>query len=485
MSDILKRVYSQITDDPRISEYKINEELFSGDHFAAFSISSDDFKKDYSRLRYITCNFAGLISKVIADMLFGEPITIQDPDNQDFIDGLVFENKLDTLFYEHSIANSYFGDNIFKIRVINGQISIGDTPPALYFPELDPSDARALPKKIHLAWIVPTNGDNYLVVETHEPPFVRTTIGRIDKKDSLVEVDVDAFNKLAGTSYQKEVDTKINRYLVKHVPNWKTRGHFGISDFVDLKPLFFALNNRMTKTDNILDKHSDPILAVPEGVLDENGKVSKDAFTLFEIPESGEKPEYIVWNANLDNAFKQIDKMVEFLFMFSETSPDSMGMGKGGSAESGRALKLKLLRTIAKRNRKKLYYDEAIKDLIYTAELLAQANGFTISKDMNAKPTKPQLPDILWQDGIVNDEVERTDIVIKKVEAGIESKQDAIMELDEVDEDTAKETLKTIDDEAPETDFTSFVDQNGGARPPVNNKGGKPGEKKKENPAAE
>jgi len=65
---------------------------------------------------------------------------------------------------------------------------------------------------------------------------------------------------------------------------------------------------------------------------------------MFEMDEAGNKPEYIVWNANLDSAMKEIDKMVEFLFMFSETSPDALGLGKGGQAESGRALKMKLLR---------------------------------------------------------------------------------------------------------------------------------------------
>ena len=35
---------------------------------------------------------------------------------------------------------------------------------------------------------------------------------------------------------------------------------------------------------------------------------------MIEVAEKGEKPEYIVWNASLEVAFKEIDKLVEFLF---------------------------------------------------------------------------------------------------------------------------------------------------------------------------
>lgn len=479
----LEQIYKGLQDDNRVAAYRIYENLFNGDHFTAFAIKSDNFKDEYTRLRYVVCNFAGLVSKVIADMLFGEPVSFRDDANQDWIDAFVFENDLNTLFYEHSIANSYFGDNIFKLRVENNIIKVEDTPPALYLPELDPGNVRAKPKRVNLMWKHTIDKDEYIVVETHEAPQVLTRVGKVIKKGEtkIEDMDVEAFNKMAGTSYQAEVKTGINRNLVIHVPNYKARGYFGLSDFLDIKPLLFALNNRMTKTDNILDKHSDPILAVPEGVLDEDNKVRKEAFTMFEMDESGNKPEYIVWNANLDNAMKQIDKLVEFLFMFSETSPDVLGMGKGGQAESGRALKMKLLRTIAKRNRKKLYYDKAIKELVFTAELLAKKNGYKIGEDFKSlNIATPTPPEVVWQDGIVNDEVERTDIMIKKVEAGLMSEKRAIKDLEGVKDDEAEEILKEITEEREsKADFTSFVDNKGGNRPPAKgNEKNKPGEQK-------
>ncbi len=472
----LKQIHTKLLNDNRFKDYRVYEQLYLGQHFSAFSIKSEDFKDEYARLRYVVCNFAGLASKVIADMLFGEPMRFIDDKNQEFIDALVFEKGLDTLFYEHAVANSYFGDNLFKIRVQKDELFIEDQPPLLYLPELDPSNVRAKPEVINLAWILRKGDDSYLVVEKHAPPIITTEIGQIIKEgETIKQIAVETANSLLKTDFQERVDTKINRFLVKHVPNPKPRGHFGVSDYVDLKELLFALNNRMSKTDNILDKHSDPILAVPGDILDEEGNIRKEAFNMFEIGEDGAKPEYIVWNANLDTAMKQIDKLVEFLFMFSETSPDVLGLGKG-QAESGRALKMRLLRTIAKRNRKKLYYDREIKDIIFTAELLAANNGYKISDDFkNIKPKNPQPPETKWQDGIVNDEVERTEIAIQQVDGGLLSKKRAIMDLHGVKEKEADEILKEIEEEGKDSDFTSFVDKNGGNNPFVKPKPGKPG----------
>lgn len=477
-----KQIVDYLTNNPRLNQYRIYEELYKGDHYAAFAIESDDFKKDYAKLRYITANFAGLISKVIADMLFGEPILLQDETNQEWLDALVHENNLDELLYEHALANSYFGDNLLKIRVEDNVLKIEEAPPTVYVPELNPGNVAATPKRIHLAVPAAIAGDKYYIIETHEPPKILTKVIRVDKKGGAVDVPVQSYNELAGTTLQEEYDTRVNRFLVVHVPNPKPRGHFGQSDYLDLKTLFFALNNRMTKIDNILDKHSDPILAVPEGILDEDGQPNKQAFNLFEVPENGEKPEYVVWNANLDIAFTQIDKIIEMLFMFSETSPDVMGMGKSGQAESGRALKMRLLRTIAKRNRKKLYYDHAIKELLYTAQLLAKANpGVVPSKDIKTTLAEPAIPRIVWQDGVVNDEIERTDTVLKKVDAGVKSKKQAIIELEDVTEAEAEEQLAEIEEQNKQYDFTSFIDEN--AKPDDKgkpNEKGKPEDKAKE-----
>lgn len=437
----------------RLGDYDYFMRLFMGEHFEAFNmrIGDERYTREYGKLRYVMINFAGLVSKVVADMLFSEQPSFSDPDgnkdNQKFLDALVHENSLHIQNYESALSNSALGDALYKIRIgerfpgdKKPTVIIEDITPSVYFPSVNGFNVRQEPAEKVLAWTFWKGKSKYLRKEIH-------TIGQIENQIWSMENDrvlTQQSLSLLGPDFPQFEDTKIDRSLVIHVPNWKTGNrYFGISDYQDLDKLFYAINNRMTKTDNILDKHSDPILAVPPGVLDEKGEVKKKALGVIEVGDeaNGGKPEYIVWNASLENAFKQIEKLVEFLFMVGEISPDVLGMGQGQS-DSGRALKLKILRTIAKVARKKLYYDRALKEVLYVAMLVAKEHNIKVA-DLSA-PSKPFYPDIEWQDGLPADMAEQVDIEAKRTDAGNTTVVDSIMRLDGVDEETAKKKAAEI-----------------------------------------
>lgn len=108
--------------EERLKNYNYFEKLFLGDHFQAFNVRIDDaqYTKNYQKLRYVMVNFAGLMSKVVADMLFSEPIIIKagEKGDQEFIDALVHENNLNTQFYESALSNSYLGDALLKLELV-------------------------------------------------------------------------------------------------------------------------------------------------------------------------------------------------------------------------------------------------------------------------------------------------------------------------------------------------------------------------------
>lgn len=441
----------------RLDDYEYFERLFFGQHFDAFRIRIDNkmYGEVYNQLRYVKANFAGLVSKVCADMLFSEGIEISaDDGDQEFIDALVRTNKLDIQFYESALSNSYLGDALFKVRIGKRHPSsateqptviIEDITPTVYFPTIDQFNVRQDPETKELAWTFTVGKKTYLRKEIHTAGKIENKVYEMQANKIMQEVGLEI---LGIKDLQPVVETKIEESLLIHVPNWKTgRRYWGISDYYDLDALFYAINNRLTKTDNILDKHSDPILAVPEGILDEKGQVKKGSLGMVEVPAgvgNEGKPEYIVWNASLDNAFKEIEKLVEMFFMISETSPDILGMGQG-QAESGRALKLKLLRTIAKVSRKKLYYDHAIKEVLYTAQKLAKAWGVEVDGVKLKK--EPVFPSIEWSDGLPIDISEQIDNETKALDAGITSKADAIMRTYGYDKETAEKMVKEITDE--------------------------------------
>src|SRR3990167_2721175 len=436
----------------RLNDYEYFEKLFMGDHFTAFNIRIDDpnWNKTYSKLRYVKVNFAGLISKVVSDMLFSEPITVKVPDgDQDFVDALWFENKMDMQVYESALTNSYMGDDLFKLRVgkrnptdEESTIIAEEVTPAIYFPIIDPFNVRAEPSAQELAWTFTRGKTTYLRKEIHTPGMIENKLYEMQGNKIVKEI-MDPRTILGNIpGLEPVVDTGIERSLIIHVPNWKTGNrHFGISDYYDLDSIFYAINNRLTKTDNILDKHSDPILAVPSGVIDEKGNVRKKALGVIEVGEGERGPEYIVWDASLENAYKEVEKLVEFMYLIGEISPDVLGLGQGVS-DSGLALKFKLMRTIAKTARKKLYYDRAIKETIYVAQLLAKAHGIKI--DGVALTKEPVIPEIDWADGLPIDNAEQIENETKAIDAGLTTKKASIMRIYGVDEKTADTMLKDI-----------------------------------------
>lgn len=467
----------------RLSNYQYFEQLFDGDQYEAFRlrVNSDEYNKAYSKLRYVMVNFAGMISKIAADFLFSEKVTLKmsDEGDQKFVQALWDENNLDSQVYESALSNSYNGDAVFKVRVgkrhpnsKESTIIIEEITPRIYFPVNDPFNVRAEPLKKELAWVFKKGNDRYLRKEIHEPGIIRNEVFTM-KSNSEVDAAAD-LSVLGIPGLTPTQDTLIEESLVVHIPNWKKGSKWnGISDYNDLDSLFYAVNNRMTKVDNILDKHSDPILMVPPGVLDENGKVKKKALGVIEIGEgeSG-KPEYIVWDASLENAFKEIEKLVEFLYMIGEVSPDVLGLGEGVS-DSGRALKFKLMRTIAKVARKKLYYYIGLRQVLYVAQLMAKAHNIKVG---GLTLTKPAVkPDIKFADGLPIDDKELIETETMAIDSGITSKRDSMMRVYNIDEKTADERMKEIEAEKPKIELpVSGVGNN-----PFNKNGGKPAQNPK------
>jgi hypothetical protein len=450
----------------RLNYYDYFERLFLGQHFNAFNVKIDSelYGREYGRLRYVVANFAGLISRIVSDLLFGEPIVIKVPDgDQEFIEVLWDENKLDTQCYESALSNSYMGDGVFKIRAglrtPSDTVStciIEDITPKIYFPRVNGFNVRENPNETTLAWTFKSDDTTYLRTEKHIPDkqIIENHVYEMNGNELVKEVDVGTYFNL-----QPQVYTGITESLIYHVPNWKTGDrYFGISDYSDLDSLFYAVNNRLTKIDNILDKHGDPILTVPQGILDEHGRVNKKALGVIEVHEGeNNKPEYIVWDASLESAFKEIEKLVEMIYLMGEISPDILGLGQGVS-DSGRALKFKLIRTIAKVSRKRNYYDRVIKDMLYTAQVFCKKWGLQV--DGRTLKGEPVYPEIEWADGLPVDSIGQMDIETKAIDAGISSKKAAIMRVYGVDEKSAEAMLKESDAEKPKIELPKFGNSN-------------------------
>lgn len=440
----------------RLEKYAFNSKLFDGNHFDAFKIKVDNalYNRNYSRLRYIVNNFPGLISKICADMLFGDKPRISFPlganknDNHKWLENWQHDNHFITSCYESAMTNSYKGDTIFKLRVghlndpTETSVIVEQNQPDIFFPHLDPTNISAEPKEIELAYLLQINGKDYLRKEIHTAGMIRNELWKMNGSEVTKQVPLSMLDK----NLLEEEDTGINRLLVVHIPNWKDgRSYFGKDDYYDLDTLFFAINNRISKIDNILDKHSDPILAIPEGILDEEGHVKRENLGLFEMSQNGDKPEYVVWNAQLTAAFDEIDRLMQSLYMFSEISPDAFGQFDDATAASGRALKYRMMRTVAKVKRKQLYFDRGMKEVVYIAQLLAIKHGV---KAMGVSYVgSPEVPSIEWSDPIPQDSYEQAQEEELRLASGNQTLVDSIINIDHLTQEQAEEKVKEIQKE--------------------------------------
>lgn len=440
--------------------YSLHESIFMGKHFDAFRQKAKEVSREYAQLRYVACNFGKMMSMLSADMLFEEFPTITLPGGDEkFLNDALDINNFHTQLYEAGAEQSYLGDVVLRARAKDGQLVMEDVQPHHYEPVLNPLNVRAEPTAHVLQWkveLVTASGKktNALYKEIHYKGRIEYELWEIDSSTGQLSIKLnvgDYFKDADGKPQQDVVETGIDDFLVVHIPNYRNNTHyFGayFSDYADLMSLFYAINNRMTRVDNILDAHGEPILAVPDGVLDEEGKVRRESFGMIEINSmeaNGTMPQYIVWDAKLESAFEEVDRLVDYLFMFSDISPSLFGRDKDGQAESGRALKYRLLRTLAKKHRKELYFDANLKRFFFTVQKFAAAHNLTAK---GTKITKnPVEPTIKWQDGIINDALEQIEIEERKLDAGLTTKAESIATLEGITVEEAEKKAKQIAEE--------------------------------------
>jgi len=436
-------------DKARIERYARANRLLDCDHKEAFTRAKELLKYESDRTAlYLALNFCGLVSRLSGDMLFGEAVKVGPDTARQIWD----DNDLQTAMWEAAVSGSAEGDAVFKVRYGRRQDwAEGDdpiiepVPSNLFFPVLNPDNVREM-KSAVIAWEVKASDEpgarKYLRREIHEPGVIRNELWTIDGSRLGSQVELATLEQYRDL--EEVQPTGYPGLLVFHVPNVGKRGAFwGISDYQDIADINDELNNRMSRIGTILDKHSFPKLLLPPGLMQFDERlgrwyVPKEQLEALEIDpgQSGDLPKYLVWDAQLSAAFQHVDKLVEFLLATGEISPAALGMDSGGIAESGRALRFRLLRTIAKISRKKSYFDRAIKEMLFAAQVLQNVHG---------NGPKPEPVTLEWADGLPNDDEELADRVNSRVAAGTMSRRRALVVADGLEGDALDEEIAEIE----------------------------------------
>lgn len=462
----------------RLQKYKANRALFEDEH-------AEVYKEQFRRIERVIGNFDEVISYTtvfnyqklmtlkIADFVFGEPpkITVGDEKKQEIINKIIHDTDLYNKLYMSAIDVSRYGDAVMQATKAEdtGRAKIDVISPAFWFPVVNDNDLKEFEYHCFCrVYIIDSEKKKYgLRVQIHCPskPSV------CEEHHYELNGGVGGFSIGKELTEEKEIHRKtgVTSCPVFRISNTPTSDRvFGVDDYGSIDSVVSELEVRVSQISKVLDKFSSPAMSGPAKVMVYNEQ--KNGYELrfgdyYPISEGDPRPEMIVWDANLDANFKQIEILINQLYTISEMGSAVFGdlSHSAGNVTSGTALRRLMISPLAKARRIANSYDRVIKEML---SVCAAAYGTKID---------PTEISIKWNDGLPNDPQEEAELMSTRTGGKATmsrfralqlfdgmSDSDADKEIAQIDADDTAATMGSVPVNEPEdvvTDTGSVVDE--------------------------
>jgi hypothetical protein len=239
-----------------------------------------------------------------------------------------------------------------------------------------------------------------------------------------------------------QVDTGVDKPTL--IPWLNVPG--GHSDISGLDGILDAINDAQTVGRKKL-KASKPLAFVHRKLADSAGNADLDgviwtgADILSPVEESKELATVVQGRMEAEDFRTYADHLRELAVSMAGYSLASWGFGDGGRADSGRALKLRQVRTLLTKSGKVRMAREAISEAVGVALALTLGRG----------EVEPLKPEIQFGDGFPVDKVELAQELSTLRDAGLVSTRQALRELrPEWDEDRVETEVAEISSDGPQ-----------------------------------
>lgn len=423
----------------RLKKYEENKKLYKGKHNDVFKDWVRLLRDDQKATLEIILNWHKRLSKLWADLLLSEPprITGGDQRAQNEIDQIIEDNKLIRVLYEAVIDMSRFGEGILNIYTNGKRGAISATQPGIWFPVVDRDNLKNILYHV-LAWTYTDGSDNSkkqrLKILIHDKGRIIKRLHNLDNKNEMKIGEL--------LEPEEKIVTGVDDFLVVPISNVVTSDDvFGDDDYSDLDSILQEMETRIAQISRILDKHSDPNMYGDESAMEEDSDTGEVTFRgggkFFPVPENGTPPGYVVWDAQLEANWKELEFLLSQLYIISETSAACFGELKQGLAESGSALRRLMMAPLAKTQRIRMCVDPEVKRAI---RICSKLNG---TVDLSKVPIN-----IFWQDGIPRDDREEAEIMAIRTGATGGARtisiQTAIKRLDNLTDSEVEEEMERI-----------------------------------------
>jgi hypothetical protein len=348
------------------------------------------------------------LSCLWADLLLGEAPSIQTKDDKQIAE-VLDSTRIWYKEYQAIIDASRFGNGVFEVWIDEEkEPHLQAVNPSKWFPLVDEEQKIAAHM---IAWVNEAYIDHIsqktLMVKIHTKETVES------RKYPIKE------NKIAGPAYDvQSVPNPTGEFLVIPISNLQTTSDvlYGEDDYTPLDSIIKRMESTLTRIGRILDVHSDPILAIPEGIGRKDPATGEMVYDskkrIMEMNDSTMKPSYIEWGGQLTAAFQYIDWLLNKAYFISETCPQAFGQDLGGGKLSGTALRLMMLAPLKRVERFKLSLDPATKQVIKVLALIKKIDVGTIK--------------INWEDGLPKDGLESMQIEVQGVTNGLSSRESSM-----------------------------------------------------------
>lgn len=488
------QVFPPLRERERILRYAQNEALFDGEHFGGeLRMRSHICENEGSLSVYRKCserisqvignfddivsfptllNYQRLMSLKMADLVCGEYPSITGATSQEnqALKDVRDYSDFDYRMYSTAIDISRFGDALWRVyKDLEGRKTFTMWDPKEWYPIVSQDGTNTVLAHV-LCWRknlnetateLPPNWRLYAQIHWCTPDKV----GTYDQREYQLDGE--------GGSIMQEISstvvrTGLDRCAVIHLKAFGTSTTvYGYDDYMNVDSLLAEIMVRIGQISAILDKHADPNITGPVTMLDRDpltGEYHLKSGKFFATSSGENEPKYMVWDGQLSAAFKQLEFLINQLYILSEMGAAILGGQEGSTtAISGTAMRFKMVNPLAKARRIANSLTRPVRQLF--SELSSDYEAPSVSPTADPllqPPEKLELPipyskiSVFWADGLPDDPRENAEICklatgatkMMPLHTGImeyfgRSDDEAIKWLEEIDAETVKNMALT------------------------------------------
>lgn len=419
----------------RIVRYHQNARLFDGDHFddpdfrsrvpagVSAEVCINLYEKCAARISRVIgnwdevisfptlLNYQRLMTLKVADLVCGEHPTISGvtPKENAAIRDVRDTSDFDAKLYATVIDISRYGDAVWRVyKDYDGKRNFTPWDPTQWYPVVKQDGTNSITEHC-LCWVEnrsknPHIPDYYLHAQIHSVEEPSKYVYKVFKMDA----DGATIRKLESS---KEIQTGLNQCAVYHLKAFMTTNSvYGYDDYMPLDSILAEIMTRVGQISAILDKHADPNITGPVSMLEvdeSTGEYVLKTGKFYAVSPGEEKPEYMTWDGQLTSAFKQLEFLVNQLYILSEMGAALLG-GQDGSSQaiSGTAMRFKMVNPLAKVRRIANSLTRPVRQLFSVLSNTAEVDESEFESPESSPLVLP-IPyrkiSVFWADGLPDD----------------------------------------------------------------------------------